>query len=161
VQIPATAKIRKANLAVYAKFDLGFNGDPAAQVRLNGTLLSAAPEADRNGRLPSGVDGRRPSELLGLRLALPHPTISTLVRISGSPAPPSSTLVRICRTARVSAIGAALADQMPLVLDAAIAVLESILPVFDAAHPAHYQIGHRSDPAAWLRSMVVATRTVG
>lgn len=54
LQIPIGATLRKAYLVVYAKSSGGFNGDPAIQVRLNGTLLSAAPEVDRNNAVGDG-----------------------------------------------------------------------------------------------------------
>lgn len=54
VRIPASATLVKAYLVVYAKFNGGFNGNPADQVKLNGVLLSAAPEVDRNNPAGSG-----------------------------------------------------------------------------------------------------------
>ena len=54
IRIPSTAVVRKAYLAVYAKFTGGFNGDPAQQVRLNGVLLATAPEVDRNNAAGNG-----------------------------------------------------------------------------------------------------------
>ena len=44
------------------------------------------------------------------------------------------------RTTRLSEIGAVLAERMPSVLDAAIALLESIPPVLDPARPERYEI---------------------
>jgi serine/threonine protein kinase len=46
------------------------------------------------------------------------------------------------RTARLSEIGAVLAARMPNVLDAAIALLESVPPAVDAARPQRYEIQH-------------------
>ena len=44
-------------------------------------------------------------------------------------------------TQRLGEIGAVLAERMPLVIDATIAIFESILPVLEDARPARYQIG--------------------
>jgi hypothetical protein len=44
------------------------------------------------------------------------------------------------RTTRLSEIGAVLAERMPSVLDAAIALLESISPALDPARPERYEI---------------------
>ena len=46
------------------------------------------------------------------------------------------------RTTRLSEIGAVLAARMPSVLDAAIALLESVPPAVDAARPERYEIQH-------------------
>jgi serine/threonine protein kinase len=44
------------------------------------------------------------------------------------------------RATRLNEIGAVLAERMPVVLDAAITLLESVAPAPDAAHPERYQI---------------------
>jgi serine/threonine protein kinase len=49
----------------------------------------------------------------------------------------------IALTMRLSAIGGVLAARMPNVLDAVIALLESILPAFDPAPPERYDIKHQ------------------
>ncbi len=46
-------------------------------------------------------------------------------------------------TMRLSAIGTVLAARMPTVLDAAIALVESVLPALDAARPERYEIKHQ------------------
>ena len=46
-------------------------------------------------------------------------------------------------TMRLSEIGAVLAERMPIVLEAATALLESIPPALDAARPEHYEIKHK------------------
>ncbi len=64
VQIPTTATILKAYLAIYAKHYGGFNptaSDPATRVRLNGTLLTTAgAPVDANADIPAGPNNPSP-----------------------------------------------------------------------------------------------------